>query len=103
MLFWYANQAKEKFQSDQIVSMYVNEKRVDSTLLKQFGMDMCNKNQTPAELKLEFSVNSCEITCIPYRQPISSLMCLAIGTWPFFLYYIVGKLSQFLEELSNDH
>ena len=65
-------------------------------------MSNCKPRATPCELKIDLSINSDPVDSRKYREIIGSLIYLMTCTRPE-LRYAVGKLSQYLSELRQQH
>lgn len=73
-----------------------------NSLLVKFKMSDCNPSVTPAEDSLELEINKGPKSNAPYRQLIGGLMYLTVSTRPDIA-FVVHKLSQFLENPSDEH
>lgn len=72
------------------------------SLLKRFKMIDCNPEIVPVTPRKSFCINFGMKINVPYRQIIGGLMYLTVSTRPDIA-FVVGRLSQYLENPSKDH
>ena len=84
--------------------LWLGQEKYARTVLARFGMETCKPVSTPMEssVQLEKADDTTPATTAPYRQAIGSLMYLMVGTRPYMA-FCVGKLSQFVENPTDDH
>ena len=89
-------------QNHQQNSIKIHQQAYINSVLAKFNMADCHPTATPAEPGGVLKANQGEKANIPYRQIIGSLMHLTVSTRPDIA-FIVSKLSQYLDNPSNDH
>lgn len=85
-------------------SIFVHQTKYINSLLDKFRMNLCKPSSVPADpnVKLDNCEGSADMSDVPYREAVGSLMYAAIGSRPD-IHFIVCSLSRYLNNFSNVH
>lgn len=90
-------------------SIFINQEGYIRRILKRFQLENCNPVSTPCDIHQPMSLDDYpsndkpkEVTSVPYREAVGSLMYLVVATRPD-LAYAVHIVSQYLEHPYQNH